>query len=400
MTWLYGPPGVGKSAIAQTFGELADTRGCLGAAFFSVFPTDSSRIIPTLAYQLAIRSESYKQVVNRQLVDDPSILEARLDVQFRKLIIEPFSLLTSPGQQQTTSDQPYVVILDGLDECEDEQAQCELIVLINRAAQRNDLPLIWLLCSRPESHIKYTFSELEYVQSCDREELVIDDEARADVERFLRESFKEIHERYKLVIAVWPSEEDFDKISKAVSGYFVFASAATRVVGDHIVADPESQLSTLLKILQGLDSIGVNDPLEALDIFYSRILSRVPKRLIPAAVKILGICARGEPLAADGIVSTECFRLLLQMDKATFYGSMEKLHSVVRVPSRKDVQKQCLSFYHKSFADYLSRQRRCSEIFFISKARVEVLLGISSVNWYNHMLVRKNREREFFDCSL
>lgn len=397
MTWLYGPPGVGKSAIAQTFGELAREHGCLGAAFFSAFndlPTDSSRIIPTLAYQLAIRIPNYKNIVTHQLADDPSVLRAALPVQFQKLITKPFSLLTSPGEQQAANNQPYVIILDGLDECEDEKAQCELIELINQAAQKSDLPLIWLLCSRPESHIKYTFSQLEYVQSCDREELVIDDEARADVERFLRETFKGIHKRYGLVIAIWPSEEAFDRISKVVSGYFVFASAATRVVDDPIVADPEDQLALLLRMFQGLDDIGMNNPMEALDIFYSRILSRVPEPRLPVAIQILGVCARGEP--SERVVhSVEQFRLFLRIEKQPFYHSLKQLHSVVRVPSPEDRQGERLSFYHKSFADYLGKHRRSGK-FFLPDSRVAILLGIRSLYWYNHVLTSKNPDRELF----
>ncbi len=52
LLWLYGPAGVGKSAVAQTIAEYSLENGRLGAAFFSRTNdrSDYARLWITIAY--------------------------------------------------------------------------------------------------------------------------------------------------------------------------------------------------------------------------------------------------------------------------------------------------------------------------------------------------------------
>lgn len=402
MVWLYGPAGVGKSAVAQTFAELANEHKRLKAAFFfSILDEKRSkplRVIPSLAYQMAIHNEPYKRVLTHQLATDPSVLDATLHVQFQKLIIES---LTSSGPQQS-SERPYVIVLDGLDECSDERAQCELIELINGAAQRKDLPLLWLVCSRPEPHIKHTFSQPDYIIHCIREELLIDDEVREDVERYLRDTFREIHASYRHIITVpqghpWPPEEIFDIIAKAASGLFVFASTVIRVVGDPTVGNPDGQLKSLLSMLKGLDDVGVNNPLEALDIFYSRILAQVPDHVLSITIQILGLCVYKDSFRVfkRDEFSAEQVWVFLGIDQGFFYSALQKLHSVIRVPPPEDAPREGPSFYHKSFSDYLSNRRRSGQ-FFLAQPKIVTLVAANTLRLYNHVLTYTHPICELF----
>ncbi|KAF9450388.1 hypothetical protein P691DRAFT_472364 [Macrolepiota fuliginosa MF-IS2] len=386
MFWLYGPAGVGKSAVAQSFAELARDRKCLGAAHFFFAGdkkrSDPLRLVPSLAYQLAVLDEHYKQALTHLLANDPAVLYAALHLQFQKLIIDPFSLLASHSQQAT--EHPYLIIIDGLDECSDEQAQRMLVQLINDAAQRADLPLLWLVCSRPESHIKRTFSRPDSGIICDREELIIDDETREDVERYLRDSFREIYITYSDVIIVsqdgcWPPQDDFDLISYASSGLFVFASTSVRVVGDPNVGDPDTQLRLLSSILWGLDEAGIHSPLEALDIFYTRILSRVSDFHLPIVMHFLGFCSYSRPRSVQGIAS------LYPVEQGVFYSAMQKLHSVVKVPPPEDASKKFISFYHKSFEDYLQDPRRSGK-YHPSWSKFITTAVTKGLPLYNHFL--------------
>ncbi|KAF9445580.1 hypothetical protein P691DRAFT_805499 [Macrolepiota fuliginosa MF-IS2] len=364
IVWLRGSAGVGKSAIAQTFAELARERGRLGAAYF-FFALDDRRshplrLVPSLAFQLAVLNEPYKQALTHLLATDPSILYAALHIQFQKLIIDPFSLLASHSQQAT--EEPYLVIIDGLDECNDERAQCELVQLINGAAQRKDVPLLWLVCSRPESHLKYTFSRPDYSILYDQQELPIDDETREDVDRYLRDSFKNILASHRHVIAVpqdgcWPRQDDFDVISRASSGLFVFASAVVRVVDDSSISDPKIQLKSLLTMLKDFDDIGVRNPLQALDIFYTRILSKVPEHILPLSTHILGFYIYQDHLGLR-YLTAGCIQFYCGIEEGDFVSAMQKLHSVVKVPSPEDAPENQLSFYHRSFSDHLRSRRR------------------------------------------
>ncbi|KAF9446005.1 hypothetical protein P691DRAFT_230845 [Macrolepiota fuliginosa MF-IS2] len=132
MLWALGPPAVGKSAVAQTIAEEFEGNGRLGASFFFSRPNnldDPDWVIPTLAYQLATKHPQYKHIITQRLADDPSILEKNRQTQFRKLIIEPFCILMA--EHPHTVREPLLIILDGLDECKDKQAQCEFIELIS-----------------------------------------------------------------------------------------------------------------------------------------------------------------------------------------------------------------------------------------------------------------------------
>ncbi|KAF5357810.1 hypothetical protein D9756_001264 [Leucocoprinus leucothites] len=249
MIWLFGPAGVGKSAVAQTFAEAAKDQRLLAASYFFSSTrgekrSDPLRVIPTVAYQMTIHSDPCKSAIARKLASDPSILDATLEVQFQGLVEEPFLQLAS-HQAQPFGKSLHVIVVDGLDECSDDEAQCQLVELIKEAAHKTYLPLLWLICSHSERHLKSTFSQIEHAQVRRREELVTDNELRADIERFMHARFKEIHYKYRDIISVsvdnpWPTESDLAIIMGQVSGHFVVASAAERYVGDASVGDPEA----------------------------------------------------------------------------------------------------------------------------------------------------------------
>jgi len=93
VTWLHGPAGAGKSAIARSVAESLHREGLLAAAF-SFFRTDSRRnsekpFVPTLAYQIAY-----------------SIPETQLK-----------DLLVGPWQQRTRGPKLplYLIVIDALE---------------------------------------------------------------------------------------------------------------------------------------------------------------------------------------------------------------------------------------------------------------------------------------------
>ncbi|KAF9442834.1 hypothetical protein P691DRAFT_779197 [Macrolepiota fuliginosa MF-IS2] len=392
MFWLYGPAGVGKSAIAQTFAEHAKTLERLGAAYFFFAPDDKRSdplcLIPSLAYQLAVLDAPYKEALAPLFAADPSILRKTLHLQFQRLIVDPFSLLASRPQHATRH--PYLVVIDGLDECSDELAQDELICLINKASQRKDLPLLWLICSRPEPYLMYTFSRPDYSIRCYREELVIDDETRRDVERYLRDSFEKILTSSRYVITVpqdgcWPPQDDFRVISRASSGLFIFAETVIRVVNDPEVRNPTIQLKLLLGMLKGLNHVGARNPLRALDIFYTRILSKVSDLYLPVVTDFLGFRIYSDRHTVRGVE-------VLCGAEGILHGAMEDLHSVVRVPPLEDAAKKFISFYHKSFGDYLKDHRRSGR-FHPSKGRFITTVVAKGLPIYNHFLACRNPDR-------
>ncbi|KXN84281.1 hypothetical protein AN958_12787 [Leucoagaricus sp. SymC.cos] len=261
--WLSGPAGVIKSAVAQTVAETFKEDGLLGAAFFFSRPNrreDPDTLIPTLAYQLAIHDHRYKDIIARQLADDPSILSQHRRAQFKALIIDPLQLImndTIAQQHPNTTLRPLLVVIDGLDECASPQAQREFVRIIADYAGKVDglgYPLRW------------------------------------DAIRLLESGFAEIRETYgpDRLPADWPPSSDQECIAKAASGHLGFVSLTIRFIGDENYDDSHGQLENCLQFLGGSGAPGALNPLHALDLLYAQILSSIPATDLQNAMRILG----------------------------------------------------------------------------------------------------------------
>ncbi|KAJ3555513.1 hypothetical protein NP233_g12193 [Leucocoprinus birnbaumii] len=369
MIWLRGPAGTGKSAVAQTFVKGSQVLGRHGTSYFFSRPRGWNKyitVVPSLIYQLP----------------DPQILDQSPPVQFEKLIIHPFLTIQTRNNGRDRILIPFLVALDGLDECESEEAQCELIDMIAKAVRdHEDLPLFWLICSRMEEHLQIAFAE---VAECGQETLAIDAECRDDVERFLRSEFARIRsKRRNLVPATWPSESDFGIVARAVSGLFIFGSTVMKDIGSSTCANPVQRLQVLISFLENVEQIAATNPLEALDLFYTRIMSDVPETIFPITWRILAFFTyMPEPRYIDDSPpekprSAQALSNFLDLDQASFYTALRQLHSVISIPTPDDALATPLQIYHASFQDFLLDPQRSGK-FFISKqkARVEVLKSI------------------------
>ncbi|KAF9439764.1 hypothetical protein P691DRAFT_715761, partial [Macrolepiota fuliginosa MF-IS2] len=156
--WIYGPAGVGKSAVVQTFAEALAAANRLGATLFFSRPNDRNdpkRVFITIAYQLAVRIPTYRTFVIEQIALDPELLEKGMREQFKIFIVAPF-VHRRIGQGR----EALGILLDGLDECEGHGPQCDIIRLIsNFVRDYPDVPLVWVISSRPEPNISLTFRE-------------------------------------------------------------------------------------------------------------------------------------------------------------------------------------------------------------------------------------------------
>jgi hypothetical protein len=155
MRWVVGAAGVGKSAIMQSVTESPLLKVASNASvFFSVNGrNDGTRAIMTLSYQFAAKSKVYRKAIEGQVADDPHLLQSSMTIQFDKFIIQPFIHnhdLNNAGRM--------LIIIDGLDECNDTRTQVELLCLIsNLCTLHPSSPIVWLIASRPEPHHLFLF---------------------------------------------------------------------------------------------------------------------------------------------------------------------------------------------------------------------------------------------------
>ncbi|XP_006464131.1 hypothetical protein AGABI2DRAFT_120909 [Agaricus bisporus var. bisporus H97] len=358
MRWVVGAAGVGKSAIMQNVADSCLPSESLGASiFFSINGrNEGTKAIVTLAFQLAAKCEPYRQFIEREIARNPSLFQSSLSVQFKKFITEPFihdPLLHSIGR--------ILIIIDGLDECDQLHTQRELLQLIStHCSTYPSSPIVWMIASRPEPHITYFFAQDHVKAVYEKEEILVDsDEARNDVERFLRNELARIQKEFSLGSrSQWPPEQDLWKLADASGGLFVFADTVIKYIGDPLVGNPTSQLNDVLKVIDTYPLPNVpkdQHPMARLDMLYAQILSKVPEKTMVNTRKILLSMVRG----IDWGWRTESRNFLvlcnwLGMTCDDAYAAIRHLLSVLDAPPRDQAHLAELRSFHKSFIDYIS----------------------------------------------
>jgi hypothetical protein len=378
MLWVCGSVGTGKSAVAQSFGDFCEEKGNLGGSYF--FSRTANRnnfetVVPTLVYSLATTIPEYRTLVGQLLDGEPHLLQKAPPVQFLRLIVEPLANIRRPSPQK-----PIVIILDGFDECEGEDAQQEMLKLIKDAVlSKLAIPLRWLIFSRPEAHLQNAFSK---VKICQREELVIDAECRENVERYVKDELIEIKGRYKDVTpAEWPSQDQLQALIDTASGFFIFASTCLKYISNTDEANPSSRLNSLLTFTSGSPGVASINPLDAVDSFYSQILEKIQPIEYQTTRRILAYTSHQNKLDKHKYLdSVQALCNFLRLDQQAFYRAARGLYSVMSIPEPDGAANAQLQFYHVSFQDFLLDPSRSGD-FFIGEQEALGDIVQSSIYW-------------------
>ncbi|KAF7761266.1 hypothetical protein Agabi119p4_10675 [Agaricus bisporus var. burnettii] len=373
LLWITGPAGVGKSAVVQTFAEHLVKSHRLGASVFLSRPNkrdNPNGIFITIAYQLATRIEAYRAYIAEQLRLDPELPSRGIHAQFTTFIVEPFTVkLIGAGGKR------WGILLDGLDELRGIDAQCDIIQLISSFAHEHpNTPLVWIIASRPESHISNTFEDDEVKHSCRLEYIPIDStEACADVERFLRSSFEKTKKKFRhCVSSDWPSKIDFLKLTAAASGLFIYAEVAMQFIRDSGHADPVARFKVLLSVIDCSNAIpSEENPFIHLDALYHEILSSIPSRVWPTTKQLLGVAIYGGQVLYRRSLTLRGMSILLGITRNTFYASLDKSRSTLKISDWKAAHKNPLTFLHASFSDYLKDSKRSRDFYVGSEEDVK-----------------------------
>ncbi|KJA19303.1 hypothetical protein HYPSUDRAFT_204702 [Hypholoma sublateritium FD-334 SS-4] len=276
--WLYGPAGAGKSAILQSIAEKCAALDILLASFF-FSRSDSSRdhpgpLIATIASQISARIPEMSTALHAAIVRDPMIFEKTLDAQIDLLIVEPLRHLVQSGYFAYHSSSPRLVLIDGLDECDDQGQRRGVLRAIARALCVHKLPFIFLVSSRPETDIRFSFDSAELADLWDS--LVLDNSytTRDDIRLFLTDSFQYIKETHPLkehIPPSWPTSSVIDTLIAKSSGQFIYPSVIIQYISALNVS-PRQQLDVVLGIRAARSS---DVPFAEIDALYMHILSSV-----------------------------------------------------------------------------------------------------------------------------
>ncbi|KAM6499282.1 hypothetical protein JOM56_004790 [Amanita muscaria] len=351
IVWLHGPAGAGKSAIAQTIAHEYKDRGLAATFFFyrsDAERNDGNRLFPTIAWQLAFSIPDIKDFIVHALDKTPHLPKKGVEAQFEQLVAHPFQALNSIASQMPQFSP--VVIIDGVDECSDEQLQRRILTVIGNAVKDCSASLRFLICSRPEALIEETLDQFK--DSTLRIDLAALDDSHHDIEKYLVDQFSVIASKRGLD-PTWPGQEIIQEIVFESSGNFILPSTLIRFISDEDYS-PESQLD----IVRRLKPHGKISPFALLDELYLEILKRAPDQdfLKTFLVLLVGRSSIRQNNEVDAAVKN------LHEDDATLMNVSEKdLHSRLRRMRSLLKLEPFIDVYHKSFLDFLQDLSRSGQ---------------------------------------
>lgn len=373
--WLTGMAGTGKTTISYSLCKGLDDAHRLGASFFCsrVLPEcrDVNRMIPSIAYQLALFSRPFQCALLQVLDKDRDIHTRQLELQFGALIVKPLR------EVETTLPTDLVVVIDALDECDDKESTGLILeVLLTKAW---GLPIKFFVSSRAEPEIRDQMIK----QGGDRasERLVLHEldkgTVQADIATYLRVA----------LAPMYPLESQLTELVERAGVLFIYAATVVRYIGyDNFRRNPRARLETVLtkskstgsNVNKEIDELYTTIMRAALDNPGLEDVEREDIRQILCAV----ICSR-EPLTVNALSG-----LLGLHDADRTHAAIRPLWSVLHVGTNEVV-----ATLHASFPDFLFDSNRSKEYFCDSMA-------------YNHALAHrcfeciKNAQPQFNICGL
>jgi NACHT domain len=360
--WLNGPgsAGTGKTTIAYTIAKELHSQQKLGASFFCSRSrgecSNPKLIFPTIAYQLGQFYAPFGKVATAVVTSDPEVVYSVEHMQLEKLIVKPLEALQD-------AIPPCVVVIDGLDECQDGGATST--ILASLAQYINKLvPLKFLITSRPDHHVFNGFEQSPLNQVTKR--LVLHEieptVVATDIQLFLKSSLKATRQLYRLD-ELWPSEQEVNTLVQLSSGLFIFAATAIRFIHHESYNDPQGQLACLLSAVVNSD---YSAP-KLLDWLYLQVLTNaypdISAEFAGRLRLVLGsIIYLQNPLSASDIE-------WLLKPTISLQTTLRHLHSIVIFPSK---QHESIQLIHPSFKDFLADPTRCSNPKFLVNTKMQL----------------------------
>ncbi|KAJ7926331.1 hypothetical protein B0H13DRAFT_2265923 [Mycena leptocephala] len=265
--WLHGPAGAGKSAVAQTLCQDLVAEGRLGASFFfkrgDPSRGEGMKLFPTIAYHLACLLPEFRTAIVNQMENDPGVFDKSPLIQLEKLLIEPSRAIDLA--------RTLVIVIDGLDECAGEKRQLEIVRSIGQGLLVPQLPLRFLIASKPEAHISDLFRE-PHLKGLHRKFNI--HPSFNDIHTYLRDEFARIYRDHGTMVDVpgpWPSQKVVKHLIQKSSGYFIYASTVIKFIDDL-----DFRPTDRLEIIMGIAEPHHESPLSTLDQLYTQILGVVP----------------------------------------------------------------------------------------------------------------------------
>ncbi|KAF5313758.1 hypothetical protein D9619_013713 [Psilocybe cf. subviscida] len=369
LMWMYGAAGSGKTTIMQTVAETFEQEGSLAASFFfsrlsGARPRDKENFVITLAHQLSLCIPALQQPLADALLDS-SLVTKSLTKQMDRLIIGPLKNL-----DLATIGPRRVFLVDGLDECDGDTAQRDVLNLLEHFLHQIGHRIRILVASRSLSHIQSFFAHSRVGEMTKTTPLDNNYQSDEDVKQFFNAEFAKIrveHPSHGGLASEWPSWSDIGILVKRASGQFVYASVVMKFIADH-GRHPHESLRTIINLVVG-DSAR---PYEALDALYAQVLSTIEPQNYVFAQTLMGcLLLTGYfefNLIAENYPPETLDDLVFMSEPGTTNARINRLSPLITISSGG------MRFTHASFPEYLLDRSRSKE-FFLDMRKVHCTLA-------------------------
>ncbi|KAJ2927390.1 hypothetical protein H1R20_g9700, partial [Candolleomyces eurysporus] len=224
-----------------------------------------NRFAVTLASQLVSAIPAAAPLIDAAVKSAPGLItgDVSLATQLDLLVLTPFLSVMKDDAflAQTLAKGPYLIVIDGLDECEDKQGVKEFIAHVLDFFKENPtVPLRIFIASRVEQHIR------EHLETGGVRLVSLDTDHWTywDIKKFLRTSFQAAAEQDRIIRAYvrehgeWPTKLNLDGLIKKTGNSFLLASTMFKFIVQPVVEeDPTTPMDRLPLALEinGLDSL-------------------------------------------------------------------------------------------------------------------------------------------------
>ncbi|KAF2008283.1 hypothetical protein BU24DRAFT_445587 [Aaosphaeria arxii CBS 175.79] len=226
--WLSGLAGTGKSTISRTVAREYHQQQRLGASFF--FSRGGGDVghagtfATSIAFQLAHNVPASRQHIHSAVKGRSDITNQSLRDQWRHLVLDPLSKLEGSLS--------YVLIVDALDECANENDIQIIVQLLGEARSLERVRLRVFLTSRPEVPIRHGFFQIPDAEHQDFllhniSPSIVDN----DISLFLHHYLRIVGQERGLDVD-WPGPETIKQLVRRACGLFIWAATAWRFIRD------------------------------------------------------------------------------------------------------------------------------------------------------------------------
>ncbi|KAH8691075.1 hypothetical protein GQ44DRAFT_636436, partial [Phaeosphaeriaceae sp. PMI808] len=378
--WMKGMAGTGKSTIARTIARKYHDENCPRASFlFSKredYLSKAGKSFTSVAVQLASSSTTIKNGICKAIAKRSDAFSD----QWTQLILKSLSEL-----KVSSSQPPFVLVVDALDECENVNDIRAILLLLHGARELKTLRLRISMTSRPETGIRDQILGTEY------HNLVLHNIASSiithDISTFFKYNIGIIRRNFSFP-ADWPGEQTIENLVCSAGGLFIWADTACRFISD---GGPPTK-SRLPTVLKGDPTKGPEDKLNEI---YNKILENSVRgeydEMERAELLQLLNVILGTIVILFSSISVTSLERLLYITKEDLCQMLGGLHSAPGVP--KDMQYP-IRLHHPSSRDFILDKQRCIERFWVDEKKAQESLAKNCLK-----LLSQNLRRDICDLG-